>query len=52
VAWVYKHLADRAATPQTARCVGAWLLLLWARRNRNRVFEQVLPKAKAESGDE
>ncbi len=47
VLWVYEHLADRNAKPQEAPSLGAWSLLQWARRYRNRFFEQVLPKAMA-----
>jgi hypothetical protein len=32
--------------PEDAPSLGAWALLKWARENRNRFFEQVLPKAK------
>ena len=45
VAWVYEHLADRNVKPQDAPTAGAWSLLTWARRYKNRFFEQVLPKA-------
>lgn len=47
VLWVYDHLADRNAKPQDAPTAGAWSLLLWARRYKNRYFEMILPKAMA-----
>jgi hypothetical protein len=50
VARVYEHMADRKASPETAPGAGAWSLLLWARRNRNRFFENVLPKASRSRG--
>jgi hypothetical protein len=52
VAWVYEHLADRNVKPQDAPTVGAWSLLTWARRYKNRFFEMVLPKAMAAHTDE
>jgi hypothetical protein len=45
--WVYQHLANRNAKPESAPSLGAWNLLQWARRYKNRFFEQVLPKAMA-----
>ena len=47
VLWVYDHLADRNAKPQDAPTAGAWSLLLWPRRYKNRYFEMILPKAMA-----
>lgn len=45
--WVYEHLASSDVTPGDAPHAGAWALLLWARGNRDRFFEQIMPKAYA-----
>jgi hypothetical protein len=52
VAWVYEHLADRNVKPQDAPGAGAWSLLTWGRRYRNRFFEMVVPKAMIARTDE
>jgi hypothetical protein len=45
--WAYENLANRNARPEDAPSLGAWSLLQWARRYKNRFFEMVLPKAMA-----
>jgi hypothetical protein len=45
--WAYENLPNRKAKPEDAPTVGAWSLLTWARRYRNRFFEILLPKAMA-----
>ena len=51
--WVYGNLANRRVKPDSAPSLGAWSLLLWARKYQNRFFEQVLPKAMGvHEGDE
>jgi len=45
--WAYEQLDVITATPDAAPSLGAWGLLKWARGNRNRFFEQVLPKVAA-----
>jgi hypothetical protein len=46
ILWVYENLVREGVNPEDAPSLGAWALLKWARENRNRFFEQVLPKAK------
>lgn len=43
--WVYESLENARTMPTDAPSLGAWSLLKWARENRNRFFEQLLPKA-------
>ena len=43
--WTYENLANRRIKASDAPSCGAWALLEWARKYRNRFFEQVLPKA-------
>ena len=45
--WVYQHISVANLKPEDAPSAGAWALLDWAKRNRNRFFEQVMPKATA-----
>jgi|GEM_PF-1607722 len=47
ILWVYENLIQKSVNAEDAPSLGAWALLQWARMNRNRFFEQVLPKAKA-----
>jgi hypothetical protein len=47
ILWVYENLVRERVNPEDAPSLGAWAQLKWARENRNRFFEQVLPKAKA-----
>ena len=47
ILWVYENMVRKGVTPKDAPSRGAWALLQWSRENRNRFFEQVLPKAKA-----
>jgi len=47
ILWVYENLIRKSVNAEDAPSLGAWALLQWARMNRNRFFEQVLPKAKA-----
>jgi hypothetical protein len=47
ILWVYENLVREGVKPEDAPSLGAWALLKWARENRNRFFEQVLPKARA-----
>jgi hypothetical protein len=46
ILWVYENLVRESVNPEDAPSLGAWAQLKWARENRNRFFEQVLPKAK------
>lgn len=43
--WVYDRLAVEGLKPEDAPSPGAWSLLQWAKRNLDRFFEQVMPKA-------
>jgi hypothetical protein len=43
--WTYENLDNRRAAPTAAPSLGAWSMLKWARENRNRFFEHLLPKA-------
>lgn len=45
--WVYGNLDNKMADPEEAPTLGAWSMLCWARGNRNRFFEHMLPKAIA-----
>ena len=45
--WVYQHIALADVKPGDAPTPGAWALLKWAKRNEDRFFEQVMPKANA-----
>ncbi len=45
--WVYQHIAVADVKPEDAPTPGAWALLKWAKRNEDRFFEQVMPKANA-----
>jgi hypothetical protein len=47
ILWVYENLARKGVTARDAPSLGAWSLLIWARQDRNRFFEQMLPKAMA-----
>jgi len=47
ILWVYQHLADKSVAPEQAPGAGAWALLDWSRRNRNKFFDTLLPKALA-----
>jgi hypothetical protein len=42
--WVYSNLACGDVEPEDAPSAGAWSLLEWARTNRDRFFEQMVPK--------
>jgi hypothetical protein len=46
ILWVYDNLA-KALEPKDAPNAGAWSLLQWAKDNRNRFFDGLLPKAAA-----
>ena len=45
--WVYENLVRKGVEAEDAPSLGAWSLLSWARQNKNRFFEQTLPKAMA-----
>ena len=45
ILWVYENLVMKGVTAEDAPCLGAWAQLQWARQDKNRFFEQVLPKA-------
>ncbi len=45
--WVYHNIAVADVKPEDAPTPGAWALLKWAKRNEDRFFEQVMPKANA-----
>ena len=45
--WVYENLVRKGVEAGDAPSLGAWSLLHWARQNKNRFFEQTLPKAMA-----
>jgi hypothetical protein len=45
--WVYQHIAVAEVKPEDAPTPGSWALLKWAKRNEDRFFEQVMPKASA-----
>jgi hypothetical protein len=47
VNWVYARLGDDEMAPPEAPSLGAWSLWHWARENRSKFFEQILPKALA-----
>ncbi|MBM4091753.1 MAG: hypothetical protein FJ276_20350 [Planctomycetes bacterium] len=42
--WVYANLVNKVARPHDAPSRGAWGLLTWARQNRNRFYECLLPR--------
>jgi DNA primase len=46
IAWTYANMARKGVEAEDAPHCGAWAMLLWARENRNRFFEQMLPKSK------
>jgi hypothetical protein len=50
ILWCYAHMDHRKATPSDAPSAGAWHLLVWARENRSRFFEMLLPKAIPKDG--
>jgi hypothetical protein len=50
ILWCYAHLDRRKVTPADAPSAGAWQLLTWARENRSRFFETLLPKAMPKEG--
>lgn len=52
VMFAYWNLENYRAKPADAPSMGAWSVLQFARGNRNRFFEQVLPKALAKTHDE
>ena len=52
IIWAYDNAANAKAKPEDAPSVGAWSLLKWARDNRNRFFEQLVPKAMATKAKE
>ena len=52
IIWAYENAANAKAKPEEAPSVGAWSLLKWARDNRNRFFEQLVPKAMATKAKE
>ena len=45
--WAYESLCMKGVEAEDAPSLGAWSLLNWARQNRNRFFEVLLPKAMA-----
>ena len=45
--WAYESLCKKGVGAEDAPSLGAWSLLNWARQNRNRFFEVLLPKAMA-----
>jgi hypothetical protein len=45
--WVYQHIAVAVVKPEDAPTPGAWALFKWAKRNEDRFFEHVMPKAIA-----
>ena len=47
VTWVYSQLAHADVRPETAPSAGAWSLLQWAKGNKDRFYEQTMPKAAA-----
>jgi len=49
--WVYQHVDYPQVGLDQAPGLGAWSLLQWARRNRDRFFEHMLPKAMAAKKD-
>jgi len=50
--WVYQHISKESVGPIDAPSLGAWNMLVWARRSQGRFFEQMLPKAMAAKGKE
>jgi hypothetical protein len=46
IAWTYDNMARMGVEPKDAPGSGAWSMLVWARENPNRFFEQMLPKSK------
>jgi hypothetical protein len=46
IAWTYANLARKGVEAEDAPGSGAWSMLVWARENPNRFFEQMLPKSK------
>ena len=47
VLWAYEHLGNPKAKPMNATSLGAWSMRQWARRNRDRFFQQLVPRALA-----
>ena len=45
--WAYESLCKKGVGAEDAPSLGSWGLLNWARQNRNRFFEVLLPKAMA-----
>lgn len=45
ILWTYANLDHPSAEREAAPSDGAWSMLTWARSERNRFFEQILPKA-------
>ncbi len=43
--WVYNQLGKGSVTAAEAPSSGSWALLRWAKRNEDRFFEQIMPKA-------
>ena len=52
VLWAYQNLARRSVHPKDAPNAGAWALLSWARRYRNRFFEVLFRKALSASAQQ
>jgi hypothetical protein len=46
IGWTYANLARKGVEAKDAPGSGAWSMLVWARENPNRFFEQMLPKSK------
>lgn len=42
--WVYEVFAIKSITPEDAPNSGAWAMLCWARRNREKFFDHLLSK--------
>lgn len=45
--WVYERIAVKGVKPSDAPSPGAWSLLQWARRNKSKFFDSILPKVLA-----
>jgi hypothetical protein len=43
--WVYSRLDVAGVEPQDAPSAGAWALLQWARANKDKFFERILPRS-------
>ena len=46
IEWTYENLAMKGIEAKDAPSLGVWSMLVWARDNPNRFFEQMLPKSK------